>query len=96
MRDYKKIDDSFEFQFSLYKNDRFSFEKDDQYVERIFRGDNNPRTNRIEVEFIDRKTKNQNLIYISSLKNIVKYNVDVLGNTYKIEKENFKDTLQIF
>ncbi|MBD8069862.1 type II CRISPR RNA-guided endonuclease Cas9 [Bacillus sp. PS06] len=94
---YKKIDHSFEFQFSLYKNDRFSFEKNGEYFERVFRGDAMPRGNKIEVDFIYMKKGDQKDGYLApgTLSNVIKYNVDVLGNTYKIEKENFKDYLQL-
>ncbi|MFX0561208.1 type II CRISPR RNA-guided endonuclease Cas9 [Tepidibacillus infernus] len=96
MKDYKKIDDSYEFQFSLYKNDRFSFEKNGEYFERIFRGDNNPRQNIIEVDYVYKKKEDrkEGLLSPSTLNNICKYNIDVLGNTYKIEKEKFKIYLQ--
>jgi CRISPR-associated endonuclease Csn1 len=94
---YKNIDDSYEFQFSLYKNDRISYEKDGVYTERVFRGDNNPRQNIIEVDYIYKKKeeRKEGLLTPSTIKNFYKYNVDVLGNTYKIEKENFKSTLQL-
>ncbi|KYC94841.1 hypothetical protein B4102_3571 [Heyndrickxia sporothermodurans] len=94
---YKKIDESYKFQFSLYKNDLFSFEKNGEYFERIFRGDNNPRQNKIEVDYVFKKKTEQKEGFLapSTFKNVFKYNVDVLGNTYKIEKENFKNTLHL-
>lgn len=94
---YKKIDDSYEFQFSLYKNDRFSFEKGGEYYERVFRGDAMPRENRIEVDFISKKKTEQKEGFLSpaTFSNMRKYNVDVLGNTYLIEKEIFKNYLQL-
>ncbi|WP_230200319.1 type II CRISPR RNA-guided endonuclease Cas9 [Bacillus niameyensis] len=97
MKDYKKIDDTFEFQMSLYKNDLFSFERKEGSYFRIFRGDAMPRDNKIEVDFIDKKKQDRKDGFLSpsTFKNIVKYNVDVLGNTYKVEKENFKNTLQL-
>lgn len=98
-KEYKKIDSTYEFQFSLYKNDRFSFEKKGEYYEWIFRGDNNPRQNKIEVEFIHRKKKKEErskgMLAPSTFNNVMKYNVDILGNTYKIGKENFKSYLQL-
>ncbi|PLR75183.1 type II CRISPR RNA-guided endonuclease Cas9 [Bacillus sp. V3-13] len=96
---HKNIDDSYEFQFSLYKNDLFSYEKDGEYHERIFRGDNNPRQNKIEVEYVYRKKQQkeraQGLLAPSTFKNVIKYNTDVLGNKYKISKEDFKSYLQL-
>ncbi len=95
-KDYKKIDESYEFQLSLYKNDLFSYEKQGETNFRVFRGDAMPRQNKIEVDFVHKRKEEQKEGFLapSTLSNIVKYNVDVLGNTYKIEKENFKDTLQ--
>ncbi|MGF7127030.1 CRISPR-associated endonuclease Csn1 [Natronobacillus azotifigens] len=94
-KSYKKIDDSYTFQLSLYKNDRFSYEKNGEVFERVFRGDNNPRQNKIEVDFVNRKKQEQKEGFLapSTIQRIYKYNVDVLGNTYKIEKEKFKNTL---
>lgn len=96
-QEYKQIDDSYEFQFSLYKNDLFSFEKNGEYFIRVFRGDNNPRQNKIEVDYVHKKKKEQKEGFLapSTIRNLIKYNVDVLGNTYKIEKENFKNYLQL-
>lgn len=96
-KEYKKIDTSYEFQLSLYKNDLFSYYKNGEYFIRVFRGDNNPRQNKIEVDYVHKKKEEQKEGFLapSTLSNIVKYNVDVLGNTYKIEKENFKYTLQL-
>lgn len=96
LKSYKQIDKSYEFQFSLYKNDLFSYEKDGEQYFRIFRGDNNPRQNRIEVDYVwkTKNTQKEGLLYPSSISNIKKYNVDILGNTYKIEKEKFDNRLQ--
>lgn len=104
---YKQIDESYEFQFSLYKNDMISYDKlenvEDEVTkkkikkivhhEKLFRGDNNPRQNKIEVENIAFKTKQQQMPAISPLKNMIKYNVDILGNRYPIKKEQFNPYL---
>lgn len=94
---YKQIDDTYEFQLSLYKNDLFSFEKNGEKYLRIFRGDNNPRQNQIEVGYnFKRKEKQSEGFFVpSTFSRVDKYNVDVLGNTYKVEKEFFKDYLQL-
>lgn len=96
MKEYKKIDENYEFQFSLYKNDLFSYEKNGEVFYRIFRGDNNPRQNIIEIDYIFKKKgdRKEGLLSPSTIKNVNKYNVDILGNTYKIGKEKFIDTLQ--
>ncbi|WAA09859.1 type II CRISPR RNA-guided endonuclease Cas9 [Fervidibacillus albus] len=97
MQSYKNIDDSFEFQFSLYRNDRFSYEKNGENYERILIGDNNSRKNIIELDYVDKKKDGKERLFLtfSTINNIVKYNTDVLGNTYIVKKENFKDTLQL-
>ncbi|MGV3465703.1 MAG: type II CRISPR RNA-guided endonuclease Cas9, partial [Heyndrickxia sp.] len=96
-KSYKNIDNTYEFQFSLYKNDRISYEKNGEFHERVFRGDAMPRDNKIEVDYVYKRKQEQKEGFLapSTVKNFYKYNVDVLGNTYKIEKENFKNTLQI-
>ncbi|GGH74210.1 CRISPR-associated endonuclease Cas9 [Compostibacillus humi] len=97
MQSYKKIDDSYEFVFSLYKNERFAFEKNGEWHERIFRGDNNPRQNKIEVDFVDRKkaARKDGILAPSTFSHVCKYKVDILGNKYLVERENFKNYLQI-
>ncbi|WP_432363178.1 type II CRISPR RNA-guided endonuclease Cas9 [Sporosarcina sp. UB5] len=94
---YKKIDDSYEFQLSLYQNDIFSFEKDGQFYERIFRGDGMPRDNKIEVDFVEKRKQERKDGFLtpSTISNVIKYNVDVLGNRHKILKENFNMYLQM-
>ncbi|WP_075980022.1 type II CRISPR RNA-guided endonuclease Cas9 [Bacillus massilinigeriensis] len=96
-KEYKQIDDSYEFQFSLYKNELFSYEKNGELFFRIFRGDSMPRQNKIEMDYVYKRKAEQKDGFLapSTLSNLVKYNVDVLGNTYKVEKENFKIYLQL-
>lgn len=94
-KEYKKIDDSFDFVFSLYKNDTFSYEKDGEEFFRIFRGDNDTIKNKIEVNCIDKPNRNRQMLYMNSVKNLTKYNVDVLGNQHKISKESFNKYLQM-
>lgn len=93
-KEYKRnIDSNYEFCFSLYKNDRFSYncEKNGELirVDCIFRSDNDTSKGKIEIDFVDHKKLKQaeGMKYISTFKNIVKYNVDVLGNEYEIKKE---------
>lgn len=106
---YKQIDDSYTFQFSLYKNDRISYDKEEKveipetgekvkqlvHYDKLFKGDTNPRQNKIEVEDIVFKSTNRQMPAIGPLQNIVKYNVDVLGNEYPIIKEPFKKELNV-
>src|SRR5699024_5909174 len=56
---YKKIDNSYEFQFSLYQNDLFSFDKKEERWDRVFRGDANPRQNKIAVDYTFKKKAEQ-------------------------------------
>lgn len=95
---HKEIDDSYEFLFSLYRNDLFSVERKGITSEYIFIGDNNPRNNVIEVDYVYKKrnSKEERIRFTigRTISNITKYNVDVLGNRYKVEKEEFKTTLQ--
>ncbi|GAA0353276.1 hypothetical protein GCM10008932_02890 [Alkalibacterium iburiense] len=104
---YKKIDDSYTFQFSLYKNDRISYEKEEKltdpetgeklkktvHYEKVFRGDNDPRKSTIEVKDISYNDGKQQKVTIGPLKNIKKYVVDTLGNEYLIDSEVFKDKI---
>lgn len=94
---YKNIDDTFEFQLSLYKNDMFSFEKGGELVKRIFRGDAMPRNNIVEVDYVYKmkKKRKEGFISPSTISDVIKYNVDILGNKYGLEKEMFKSTLQM-
>src|SRR5699024_4680700 len=94
---HKNIDNSYEFQFSLYQNDLFSFEKGGEHFFRVFRGENNPRRSVIEVDYIFKRKEKQaeGFLSPSTISNVVKYNVDVLGNTYKVTKEKFKNYLQL-
>ncbi|WP_162921704.1 type II CRISPR RNA-guided endonuclease Cas9 [Listeria costaricensis] len=99
---FKKIDKSYDFQFSLYKNDLITYYKEEVdrdtknrksiRYEKLFRGDNNPRQNKMEVEDVDKKNSERQLPAINPLKSITKYNVDILGNKYPIKKEEFVTT----
>lgn len=107
---YKQIDDSFEFQFSLYKNDRISYEKEEKvedpetgekvvkviHHEISFRGDAMPRDNKFEIDEVSYKLQNRAAKFksIGTLQNLVKYNVDVLGNKFELSQENFKNILE--
>jgi len=105
--EYKTIDDSYHFEYSFYKNDRMSYEKEERFVDpvtgekykkivaydKLFRGDNNPRENRIEVDDITLKSQNRQMPSIGPLINIKKYSVDVLGKEYLIKQEQFKDRI---
>ncbi|SFC43999.1 CRISPR-associated endonuclease Csn1 [Alkalibacterium subtropicum] len=105
---YKQIDDSYVFQYSFYKNDRISFFREEktrdidtgknkkilvQYKNKIFRGDNDPRRSTIELKDKSFSDKKQQKFTIGTLRDLKKYNVDILGNEYPIDKETFQDKI---
>lgn len=104
---YKQIDDSYTFQFSLYKNDVIKYDKLETVVdpltgdkkkelisyEKIFRGDNHPRVNRIEIKDITLLNSNQQLLSIGTVINLKKFTTDSLGNCFLITNEILKESL---
>ncbi|GAB2492796.1 hypothetical protein GCM10008929_16440 [Alkalibacterium psychrotolerans] len=104
---YKQIDDSYEFQYSFYKNDRISYSKYEKLenpetgekekvlvgYDKLFRGDNNPKLSRLELQDVNAISSDRLTVYISSFIKIKKYNVDVLGNEFLVEKEKFQDKI---
>lgn len=95
LKEDKKIDDSFEFQFSLYRNEYLKIEKANDKTNdcQIYRfvGTNDDITNRIEVKPIYRdklEEKSQIKITIGKeITNITKYDVDVLGNRFAKKRD---------
>lgn len=107
---YKQIDESYNFQYSFYKNDRISFLREEkvkdiktgknkktliQYKNKIFRGDNDPRRSTIELKDKSFNDKKRQKFTIGTLKDVKKFNVDILGNEYFIEKEKFQDKIPV-
>ena len=99
----KGIEENDKFQFSLYRNDVFKISvenKDGQQVIDTWRliATGNDRVNLLEVKPLDRhkfynqdkqKEEVQKFITIGkSVKKIIKYNVDVLGNRYRVQNED--------
>ncbi len=88
-----KIDDKAEFCFSLYKFDEFMYKiaVKNELVENeaIFIAVSNRLTNKIEIDFVDKKKNEQKegIRTLGTFKDIVKINTDVLGNKYYIKKE---------
>ncbi len=103
----KGITSDDQFQFSLYRNDVFEVISENKgNIERSFWrmiATNADDINRLEVKPIDRhkhfdQTKNKEIMqkFVSinkSIKKIIKYNVDVLGNRYQVQNEDL--TLEI-
>ena len=87
----QRIPASAKFVTSLYRGDYITYEESGRTVEYIFKCLNNELTHRIEVSYVDRPTDKQLLKAIkNSISNLTKYNVDVLGNKYKVTNEKLK------
>lgn len=81
----------FEFKLSFYKNDIIEYEKDDRVYRERFLSRTMPKVrNYIETKPINKsKYEKQNLVGLSKTKMIKKYRMDILGNYYPCEKEEF-------
>lgn len=96
----KKISDNAEFLFSLHTGEMFSYEKEGQKFEWFYNCINNDAKNVIEIRFIDKpspgSTQDKRKITIGKkIKNLTKYHVDVLGNTFKVDKEVFRAEIRL-
>jgi len=84
----------FEFRLSFYKNDIIEYEKDGKiYKERFLSRTMPKQRNYIETKPIGRakfEGKDQNLVGLGKTKMIKKYRIDILGNCYPCEKEEFQ------
>lgn len=91
----KKIDDTFEFQFSLYRNECLKIVKADEFEEssEIYRfvGTSDDKANKIEVKpMYCKKLEDKSQITFTigkKIKSIVKYDVDVLGNRFAKKRD---------
>lgn len=87
----QKIPDSARFVTSLYRGDYITYEENGELVECIFKCINNEKAHKIEISYVDRPTDKQVMKGIkTSIKNLTKYNVDVLGNKYKVTDEKLE------
>ena len=87
----QKISESATFVTSLYRGDYITYEENGETVECIFKCINNEKTHRIEISYVNRPTDKQVMKAIkTSIKNLTKYNVDVLGNKYKVTDEKLE------
>ena len=87
----QKISDSAKFVTSLYRGDYITYEENGEVVECIFKCINNEKTHRIEISYVNRPTDKQLMKGIkTSIRNLTKYNVDVLGNKYKVTDEKLE------
>lgn len=91
LKKQKKITENAQFLFSLYRNNIIQIvdDKDEKYYK--FIATNNDTTNRIEVRNIERKTEKQTMLTIGKKTQILqKFNVSVIGEYSKVEKEVLK------
>lgn len=83
----------FEFQLSFYKNDIIEYEKDGKIVRERFLSRTMPKVkNYIETKPIDRakyEWHDRKLVGLGKTKRIRKYRMDILGNYYLCNKEEF-------
>lgn len=87
----QKIPESASFVTSLYRGDYITYEENGELVECIFKCINNEKTHRIEISYVNRPTDKQVMKGIkTSIKNLTKYNVDVLGIKYKVTDEKLE------
>ena len=87
----QKISDSAKFVMSLYRGDYITYEEHGEIVECIFKCINNEKMHRIEISYVNRPTDKQVMKGIkTSIRNLIKYNVDVLGNKYKVTNEKLE------
>lgn len=87
----QEISDSAKFVTSLYRGDCISYEYKDVIKYCIFKCMNSEKEHKIEISFIERPTTKQERVSLkTSVKNLTKYNVDVLGNKYKVTNEKLK------
>lgn len=93
----KKLNNTAEFCFSLYNGERFDYkDKAGICYSWIYSCIADGKNNKIEVKFIDKPspaaTQAKRLKTIGiNVYNMVKYNVDILGNEHPIKKEKFVD-----
>lgn len=84
----------FEFKLSFYKNDIIEYEKDGKIYKERFLSRTMPKArNYIETKPVDRakfEDKEQNRIGLGTTKVIKKYRMDILGNYYPCEQEEFQ------
>lgn len=87
----KKISSEAKFMFSFHRNEIVVLEKDGNSNLYKFIAVNNDNNNQVEVKLYDSITSKQTILSIGKkITKILKYNVDVLGNMYKVENEVLK------
>ena len=87
----KKIDDSFEFCFSMHRNEIIRIKKEDEDMMWRFTATNDDLANRIEVNAIGYKLSKQKRETIGKkILLLEKYATDVCGNLYKVTNQELK------
>ncbi len=78
------------FQFSLYKNSVIEHGKDGINKFYRFLAKNHSNKNYFEVKGIDCNFEEQTHVGLSKITTFNKYNVDILGNMHRVEKEELQ------
>jgi len=91
----RKISDKAEFKFSLNKGDLFYYykSKDDNRIVRY--NGLSYEASKIEYKDVNTTDPKQTYLAIGTFKQMYKYNADVLGNLYKVDKESCKLELDL-
>jgi len=87
----QNISEDAKFVTSLYRGDFISYEYKGEVLSCIFKCMNSEKEHKVEISFIDRPTNKQERLSIkTSIKNLTRYNIDVLGNKYKVTDEKLE------
>lgn len=85
--EWLEMDENYEFRFSLYYNDLVKFKKDNKDFYAYYRGTDRSTG---AISLISSDGSQNYRIGVQSLEIFDKYEVDVLGNYYKVKKEKRK------
>ena len=87
----KKIDDSFEFCFSMHRNEIFRVKKEGEDIMWRFTATNDDKTNVLDIKPIGYKIDKQlKLVIGKKILLLEKYATDVCGNQYKVTNQELK------
>ena len=90
-KNLKKISKKAEYLFSLHRGERFSYIDKGEYFEYNYTCVNNDKTNRLDVKYFDKPNDKQIKKTIGkNISELKKYNIDVLGNKYEVQREELR------
>ena len=90
-KNLKKISKKAEYLFSLHRGERFSYINKGEYFEYNYTCVNNDKTNRLDVKYFDKPNDKQIMKTIGkNINEFKKYNIDVLGNKYEVQREELR------